>query len=540
MSALASPAISKTTPNIVYILADDLGYGDLTCYNKDSKIPTPNLDRLAAQGVRFTDAHAPSALCTPTRYALLTGRYAWRTALHGVLFPWGTPLIDAQRLTAPQLLKNHGYSTACIGKWHLGFDWPTKDGQPATFNPDRPCNVDFTKPIANGPTTRGFDYYFGVDVPNFPPFCYIENDRTVGQPIDPESIANFIKMTTKHRDRFPGNWHTNMLPVGAHTCLWVGPILSDWNWEDIQPELGRRAEAFIERASKDPSRKPFFLYFSLTGPHSPVVPTKEFISKSKAGDHGDFVVQIDAMIGQLMETLERAGVAENTIVIFTSDNGPDTCDSQWGAYNRALMFGHYSMGPLRGVKRDTWEGGHRVPFIVRWPAKIKPGGVSDEVISHVDFIATCAALLDAKLPENMAEDSYNVLPALLGEPHEKPIRPAMVLNSSMGDYAIRGGDWIYIDAPTGDSTLLANMPGGGEPVWLKRERGYTHDLTPGLLYNLKEDISQRHNLYAEHPEKVKELKALLEKYKTEGRSTPGAPQKNDVEILQRRYRLISE
>ncbi|MCX7427478.1 MAG: arylsulfatase [Planctomycetia bacterium] len=478
-------------PNIVFILADDLGYGDVGCYNRESKIPTPNLDRLASEGMRFTDAHAPTSVCTPTRYAILTGRYSWRTRLaRGVLGPWDKPLIDADRLTVASLVKRHDYATACIGKWHLGWTWPTKDGQLPESAKDRLSNVDFTKPIADGPATRGFDYYFGVDVPNYPPYCFIENDRTVGIPSVPDG----------------GREEGFNRP---------GPMTPGWKLVNILPELTRRAVSWVEDASR--SGKPFFLYFALTSPHYPVVPAPEFKGKSQAGEFGDFVAQTDWTVGQVLDALARSGVADNTLVIFTSDNGPEvTGEVDPGVYDRARLFEHYSNGELRGAKRDLWEGGHRVPFVARWPGKIQPGAVSAETICHVDFMATVAAVLRTELPPDAGEDSCSLLPVLLGEKLDRPAREATVHHSGSGKFAIRKGDWVLIDAPTGDDNGRR-----GEPPWLKDLRGYkTHDL-PGELFNVREDVSERRNQYAERPEIVRELKALLEKYQRDGRSAPG-------------------
>ncbi len=486
-------------PNIVYILADDLGYGDLGCYNSTSKIPTPRLDRLASQGMRFTDAHSPSSVCTPTRYALLTGRYAWRTRLQrNVLGPWDKPLIPADRLTVGKLLQQKGYETACIGKWHLGQNYVTTDGKPVIGGSKNALsNVDFSKPIGDGPTTRGFDHYFGTIVPNYPPYCFIENDATVGMPTLPMSGANF---------NIPG------------------PTVPDWKLENILPELTRRAVRWIEdRAKKE---KPFFLYFSLTSPHYPVVPASEFVGKTQVGAYGDFVHQTDWSIGQLLEALDRAGVSENTLVIFTSDNGSEiTGEVKPGVYDRAKQFGHYSSGELRGAKRDAWEGGHRVPFIARWPRKIKAHSESDEIICHVDFMATVAAILGQELPDDAAEDSVNMLPVLVGEQLRAPLREATVHHSARGKFAIRQGDWVLIDAPSGDDNAA-----NGEPSWLKTQRGYTTHPHPGELFNVREDLAQRHNLYAEKPEVVDRLRSLLRKYIEDGRSTPGTRQPNDVQI----------
>ncbi len=485
--ASAAVDAARNRPNIVYILADDMGYGDLACQNPKSKIPTPNLDRLAAQGIRFTDAHAPTAVCSPTRYAVLTGRYAWRSSLkRGVLRPYDPPIIDAGRLTVPAMLRQAGYRTACIGKWHLGWAWPTSDGKPVGYQKDGSSNVDFTKPVAEGPTTRGFDSYFGTDVPNYPPYCFIENDHTLG-------IPSRLKPPTMF-----GN---------------PGPMIEGWDLVQILPTLTKKAVEYVEGAAKDPAR-PFFLYFPLTSPHTPIVPAPDFKGKSGAGEYGDWVHQTDWTVGQVLDAIDRCGLAENTLVIFTSDNGPEIAIGAWsGAYDRIQKFGHASMGDLRGVKRDVWEGGHRVPFMARWPAsRIGRGATSSETICHSDLMATLAALLGTRFPETAGEDSYNILPAILGEKLDRPIREAVVHHSCNGKFAIRQGNWVFIDAPTGDDNK--------EPDWLKQQRGYQPHTFPGELYDLSQDLSERRNLYGEHPEIVQRLKALLEKYKAEGRSAP--------------------
>jgi arylsulfatase A len=497
-------AADRRPPNIVFILADDLGYGDVGCYNRNSKIPTPNLDRLASEGIRMTDAHAATSLCTPSRYAILTGRFSWRTRLQsGVLAPWAAPLIAADRLTVAGLLRQHGYATACIGKWHLGWNWPTKDGKPPRSGGDRRndrlSNVDFTRPIADGPATRGFDYYFGVDLPNYPPYCFIENDRTVGVPSLPDAgIAEGFNRP--------------------------GPMAPGWKLVNILPELTRRATRYIGESSR--SKKPFFLYFALTSPHYPIVPAAEFQGKSKAGAYGDYVVQTDWTVGQVLDALGRSGVAGNTLVIFTSDNGPEvTGEVKPGVYDRARTYKHYSMGELRGAKRDAWEGGHRLPFIARWPGKIEAGSVGNQTICHVDFMATVAGLLDVKLPPNAGEDSFSLLPMLCGTKPGRPLREATVHHSGSGKFAIRKGDWVFIDAHSGDDNGQH-----GEPPWFEDERGYKEDNLPGELFNVRDDLSERRNQYAERPEVVRELKALLTQYQQDGRTTPGPAQPNDVPI----------
>jgi arylsulfatase A-like enzyme len=492
LPAAGIAAIGK--PNIVLILADDLGYGDVGCYNSQSKIPTPNLDRLAAEGMRFTDAHAPDAMCTPSRYGLLTGRYCFRSRLKGgVLPPWGDTLIEEGRLTLPALLRQNGYATACLGKWHLGWTWPTKDGRPASST-NGLGNVDFTRPIPNGPTTRGFDYYFGVDLPNYPPYCFIENDRTVGIP-------------------------SVVAPLHKGGINRPGPMVAGWNLTNILPEITRRAVQCVEDASR--TNRPFFLYFSLTAPHYPIVPTDEFRGRSQAGAYGDFVAQVDGTVGQVLAAISRASIASNTLVIFTSDNGPECVEVDPGAYARIRLYNHLSMDGLRGVKRDTWEGGHRVPFLARWPGHVPAGVSSAQTICHVDVLATAAALMGVKLPPNAGEDSYNILPVLLGKQQKRPVREATILHGLRTNFAIRQHDWVLIDAPSGDGNITREHL--GEPEWFKERRGYVGNKFSGELYDLRTDLSERRNLYGEKPRVVHRLKALLDKYKARGRSTPGQP-----------------
>jgi arylsulfatase A len=485
-ASTTSAADVPKRPNLVIILADDLGYGDLGCYNPQSKIPTPNLDRFATQGLRFTDAHTPAAVCTPTRYGLLTGRYCWRTRLKSnVLVPWDPPLIEPDRLTLPALLKRHGYATTCLGKWHLGFTWPTRDGQPPKSGPDRLSNVDFSRPIGDGPTTRGFDSYFGVDLPNYPPYCFLKDDRTVGIPSMPSQLSR------------------------------PGPMLPGWDWTDIMPELTRHATNTIEAASRARPVRPFFLYLPLTAPHFPVVPSPEFQGKSGAGEYGDFVAQVDWTVGQVLSALERTGLDRETLVIFTSDNGPEiTGEVKVGVYDRIRRYGHASMGPLRGAKRDLWEGGHRVPFLARWPGTIPAGQGSEELIVLTDLMATCAAILGDSLPDNAGEDSVNILPALLGGKVDREF--AVFHGFSAGKLAIRQGDWVLIDAPSGQQNAAAR----GEPLWFRQERGYVPHDQPGELYNLRDDLAQRHNRFAEKPELVARLKALLGRATSAGRTRP--------------------
>jgi arylsulfatase A-like enzyme len=523
LSAL-SPALATAAdhrPNIVFILADDLGYGDVGVYNAESKIPTPNLDRMAAEGIRFTDAHSPDAVCSPTRYATLTGRYAWRTRLQrGALHPYDPPLIAPTMLTVPELLRRHGYATAAIGKWHLGFDWPTIDGATAAAGRDSMSNVDFTRPIGGGPITRGFDYFFGPDTPHAPPYVYIENDRAVGRP-------------------------TALL--GKQGDPAAGPAVAGWDMWEVLPELTRRATELVKASAA--AKRPFFLYFALPSPHQPVAPATEFKGKSAAGDYGDFVAQTDWSVGQVLEALRGAGIEGDTLVFFTSDNGPENNFIvpagfppevvEVGVYERIRRSGHAGMGPLRGAKRDLWEGGHRVPFLARWPGRIAAGAVSDQTICHVDLMATVAALLGYDLPDDAGVDSHDLLPALLGERTTQPIREATVHHSRAGRFAIRRGDWVLLLASSGDDSEDAGPtprfvePGDpwlGEPQWWKERRGYVPHDQPGELYDLRRDLAQRHNLYGERQDIVVELRALLQRYVADGRSTPGAKQSNDVAV----------
>jgi arylsulfatase A-like enzyme len=491
----ATTPVSSDPPNVVYVLADDLGYGDVGCFNDESKIPTPNLDRLARQGRRFTDAHAPSAVCTPTRYSLLTGRYCWRTELdESVLWPWDPPLIDADRLTVPELLGHHGYDTACIGKWHLGWEWPTDDGRPASGDVpigdhaaerrrERAAHVDFSAPLAGGPTERGFDYYFGDDVPNFPPYTWIENDRVIERPTAEKPDGMF----------------------GAN-----GPMAPGWTLESVMPELTARAVDYVGNAGDEP----FFLYVPLTAPHTPIVPTERFRGRSDAGTYGDYVCEVDWAVGEILDALDRRGIADETLVIFTSDNGPEHLDGldDATAYDRIREHDHYSMDGWRGIKRDSREGGHRVPFIARWPGEIPAGTTSPETICHVDLLRTVASIVGATLPADAGEDSYDVLPALCGDSRDGPIREATVYHASDGHLAIRKDEWVLVDAASGDVS--------GEPDWFRAERGYSTDDQPGELYDLADDPSQRTNRYADRPANVEELRTLLESYVEEGRSVP--------------------
>ncbi len=479
-------------PNIIIILADDLGYGDPGCYNDESKIPTPNLDRLAGEGVRFTDAHTPSSVCSPTRYGILTGRYCWRTALKSsVLWPWDAPLIEADRLTLPAMLGKRGYHAACVGKWHLGWDWPTKDGArindtlrigqyDAKRRPEFGRGISFTERIKGGPTSRGFDYYFGDDVPNFPPYCFIENDRVVQQPTIDKPGSMF-----------------------GHD----GPMRPGWELDEVMGKLTERAVGYVQDRAKEKDR-PFFLFFTLTAPHTPIAPEERFVGKSAAGLYGDYVHQVDWTAGQIVKVLADTGLAEDTLLIFTSDNGsPHRNGRNMSGPTGSVPkeFGHDPSRPWRGMKGDIWEGGHRVPFIARWPGEIKGGRVCDELICLSDLMATCASIAGEQLPANCGEDSFDILGALLGRKGDKPIREAIVHHSGNGIFAIRQGNWKLIFGK-GSGGFTRYRPPADAPA--------------GQLYNLFDDPGEQHNVYEDRPEIVKRLGDLLKKYQQRGRSAP--------------------
>ena len=472
--------MEKNNPNIIFIFADDMGYGDLNCQNPYSMIPTPNLDHLASQGMRFTDAHTASSVCTPSRYGLLTGRYCWRTRLKsGVLWSWGKPLIEDHRLTIGGMLQKAGYHTACIGKWHLGWDWRTADDKPV--DESNCTEIDYTMPIAEGPTTRGFDYYWGDDVISFPPFAYIKNDK-------------LIKVPTVQKT--PGDWGTGD----------GGAMTDDYRIENVLPDLTEKAIEYIHDRAK--SERPFFLYFPLNAPHGPIAPSEEFQGSTKAGPYGDLVHQIDAVVGQLIEALEKEGVIDNTLIIFSSDNGSParSGEGHCGEVGSFIERNGYSPNwPWRGLKADVWEAGHRVPFIVKWAGQVPAGHVSDEPICLTDFMATVADIIGVDLPENAAEDSYSLLPILKGEKLNKPLREAIIHHSGNGLFAVRQGEWKLI---------LGLGAGGFSGKWIKSETGQ--------LYDLKKDPEEKNNVYSKHPELVKKMTALLEQYKETGRSAPVA------------------
>ncbi|WP_232826046.1 sulfatase family protein [Chitinophaga alhagiae] len=468
--------------NVVYILADDLGYGDLQCFNPNGKIPTPNIDRLAAEGMKFTDAHSSSAVCTPSRYSILTGRYPWRSTLQkGVLFGYSPPLVEPERLTVAELFKQQGYYTACVGKWHLGMDWPVKNGY---TNIKTGWEIDYGQPIHQGPTTRGFDYYYGISASlDMPPYVFIENNKTMG-----------IPSVTKQYGR-------------------SGPAAENFEAVNVLPAITRKAQQII--TAQAGKKQPFFLYFALPSPHTPVVPGAAFAGKSGVTAYGDFVMETDWVVGQIMQTLDAAGITGNTIVYFTSDNG--FAPYVLNKYNVEKM-GHYPSYTFRGYKADIWEGGHRVPLVVRWPGAIPAGSVSNATVSLTDLMATSADMLQVKLPGNAAEDSYSLLPCFTGKA-TGPVRPAIVYASIDGNFSIQEGQW-----------KLVFGPGSGGWAAPRNNKAYQQGLPLVQLYNMEADVSEKQNVAGERPEVVKRLTGLMEQYVANGRSTPGTPLQNNAAV----------
>ena len=478
-------------PNIVFILADDQGFGDVGALNPDSKIPTPNIDRIANEGMIFTDGHSSSSVCTPTRYSVLTGRYHWRTHLQrGVLGGFSKPLISPGRLTVASLLKQQGYQTACIGKWHLGWDWPLKDGGTADDKGDFSSkfkagwDVDYQAEIQNGPNDVGFDYFFGISASlDMPPYVFVRNRV----PTEEATVEKAF-----HRK---------------------GPAGASFEAVDVLPTITRETVKFIhDNASMD---APFFVYFPLNAPHTPIVPTGEWEGKSGINKYGDFTMQVDWTVGEVLKALDATGQADNTLVIFTTDNG---C-SPAAKINELEAAGHDQNYIFRGHKADIYEGGHRVPFVARWPDRVKAGSRSHQLVGQLDLLATAAEITGANVPQDGGEDSVSFLPALLGASTD-PIRASIVSQSIGGQFAIRDGQW-----------KLCLCPGSGGWSSPRPGRDDLSELPTIQLFNLADDPGETNNLYADHPEQVAKMKEMLSAIIENGRSTPGPKLNNDVEIV---------
>ena len=479
-------------PNIVFILADDMGYGDAGSYNPDSKIPTPNIDKLASEGIRFTDAHTPAAVCTPTRYGLLTGRYCWRTRLKKwvILGYDETPLIESGRETLGSLLKKSGYETAAIGKWHVGLNWQPKgdfvfkndsnkwQNYSGVFKENEE-NVDFTKPVTGGPNDLGFDYSFitaGCSTSDNP-YCFIENGKTLGIP----SVL------------IPDKW------IGLPGVV-TGLMEPSWSMEEVDPIFTNKAVNFIDEHMKKDPYKPFFLYLALSSPHIPWLPPEMTKGKSEEGPRGDLVMVVDWAVGEISKTLSKHGIEDQTMLIFTSDNGP-----------RKGANGHLSAGLLRGYKGNIWEGGHRVPFIVKWPGRIDPGAVSDQTISLTDILASFADLTGQSPGSIGGEDSYNVLPALLGEQIDGNNERVRVFHSASGVFAVRKGRWKLIEGTKGS--------GSGNISLNEDSLMYS-----GQLYDIENDPYETNDLFEEQPGIVKELQNILKEKKNEATGEVASPE----------------
>ena len=496
MSLVCVATCLADKPNILVILADDLGYGDVGCYNPESNVATPNLDRLAKQGMRFTDAHSPSTVCTPTRYSLLTGRMAFRLNYRGVFAGAGGPcLITKERLTIAQLLRDQGYTTACIGKWHVGLTFQDKEGNPIRKNSlEGVRQIDYSRAIPDAPIHRGFDHFFGTACCPTTDWLYawIEGDRVPNPPtqlLDKGPLPKHVYSRDNRR----------------------GMIADDFDLETVDLEFLKRSQKFLRDHVKNSPEKPFFLLHSMQAVHLPSFPADQYKGKSGAGPHGDFIFEMDAIVGQLMDTLDELKVAGNTLVIFTSDNGPEVLT----AASMRKDHQHDGAHPWRGVKRDNWEGGHRVPMIARWRGKIKPGIETAQTFCLTDIMATCAAIVNARLPDKAAEDSFNFLPVLLGtQPETNPIRQYTIHQTMSLALAIRSGKWKYLD----------HRGSGGNNYQRNKmlEPYFKPDPTnaPAQLYDMENDPGETNNLYFKKPEIVKQLKDKLEELKTSGRSRP--------------------
>jgi len=496
MSATDRP----TRPNVVVIVADDLGLGDVGCYHPASKVPTPNIDRLAAEGVRFTDAHAPAAVCTPSRYGLLTGRYAWRTHLQrGVLSGYAPALIEPGRATLATLLRGQGYRTACVGKWHLGMGFAAKPGEAVDFARvpyhDRSfeSKVDYGAAIVGGPTDVGFDHFFGT--PGCPtchaPYAFVVDDRVPDPPTDYDDAPVY---TSRPGAMSPG-----------------------WRHRDVDLRFAERAVAWIEAQAR--AERPFFLYLAASAPHEPCV--DELVpgfarGRSDAGPRGDLAWLYDWLVGEVVAALERSGRAEDTLLVVTSDHGAlpgDRVlvdgqvvlgDDGEEVYRR---YGHDPSGGWRGSKAHVWEGGHRVPFVLRWPERLPGGGVSERLVMHGDLMATLADLIGADLAPAAAEDSFSFAD-LLGADATGPRRDALAMHSEAGVFAVREGPWKLILESRGSGGWPP--PAGGGPV----------PGAPGQLYSLGDDPGETTNLFDDRPDLVAHLSELLAGWRRAGRSAP--------------------
>jgi arylsulfatase A len=489
MAIIVAASANADQPNIVYILADDMGYGDVTATFERGKIPTPHIDRLAKEGMMFTDAHTNSSVCTPTRYGILTGRYCWRTEKKsGVLHGHSGHLIAPIRETVATFLKLRGYATACIGKWHLGMDWTSSDGQKVDDSNGK--NVEFSKPVNHGPLDVGFDYYFGISASlNMPPHAYVENRKVLG------------KLT----------WVTGKPALKERNINGKdGWVADDYKQDEVLKTFTEKTTQWLQQHQRDSSEQPFFVYLPLSAPHAPIVPSSKFQGKSPLGEYGDYCLEVDWVVGQVLGAIEKLGVADNTLVIFTSDNGP----SPQAKLDQLQALGHFASASFRGLKGSLWEAGHRVPFLARWPAVVKAGTDSEQVICTTDLLATVAELHDVELPGDAGEDSVSFLPALHGKLIPGNAERGVVHHSDSGVFAIRRGDWkVVFDKAGGTRRANPKDPLVKNPAEIQ-------------LFDMGNDPAESTNLQAAHPERVEALGRLLGEFIARGRSTPGPDRKH--------------
>ena len=457
-SCTSGDQTADNRPNIVFIMADDMGYGDPGCYNTASKIPTPHIDRLAAEGMRFSNAHAPGSWCVPSRYGLLTGQYPLRRDLS---LQREKSLIDPDQPTIASVLKKNGYTTICVGKWHLGFD---------NF-----LTTDYIQPLKGGPLSHGFDTFFGMHASlDIPPYFYIENERVLAPPSDSIGASHSEGWT----------------PIQG--AFWrAGKISPGFVHAQVLPTFIEKSVEFIE---KHDNKQPFFLYLALAGPHTPWLPAATYHNSSRAGLYGDFIVQIDQAVGEILQKLDDLSLAGNTLIIFTSDNGPVWYPQDEARYN------HESNGMLSGMKADLLEGGHRMPFVVRWPGKIKSGTISDEVICFTDMLATFAAVVNDTLPASYTHDSYNILPVLLSQPYRTPLHSQTIIMNRV----IIQDQWKLIEG-SGYGGLHFRYSEEDKPAGKESE-------SAGELYDIMSDPGEQYNLYKEHPEIVKRMAEKLHSF----------------------------
>lgn len=499
LALCTAPRTQGENPNILIILADDLGYGDIGTYHPGSRVPTPHIDKLAAQGMRFTDAHSPATVCTPTRFSVMTGTLCFRIGRSPVFTGVGGPcLIKDERLTLPELLRDAGYRTAMFGKWHIGLTAFDKQGRPIHKGGLKNVRrIDYSRPFVGGPTAHGFDEFYGTACCPTTDwlYAYIQDDRV---PVPPTAVID--------KSGYPKNPYTNDFRPGM--------AAPDFDASEVDLVFMEKSLAFMRRQVEKAPDQPFFLFHSMQAVHLPSIPARRFRGKTEAGPHGDFIFQMDWIVGRLMQELDELGVADNTLVVFCSDNGPEVPT----VIHMRKDHQHDGAHPWRGVKRDGWEGGHRTPFLARWPARIKAGTTSDQPLSLTDLFATCAAIVGKNLPKDAGEDSFNMLPVLTGEQGEAWVRPYLLQQTHWAQkLSIRRGEWKYMDhRGSGGNNYQRDGDWGMKRYALPE----VDPKAPGQLYNMKSDPGETTNLYSKHPEIVAELKALLDATVKAGRSAP--------------------